>query len=248
MHRCAVDVGGTFIDFVLLDEESGALVVEKQPARRETLVDEFLAGLERLPVSPSELDLLFHGTTVGINAVLQERGARVGLVTTAGFRDVLELGRGSRPELYNVLYRPPAPLVPRYLRREVPERLAGGWLGARAARLGGARRARSTTSSAGRRGGRDLLPARVRESASTSGRQRNAPGERHPDLGVTASHEVATEWREFERTSTTVLNAYIQPLMGRYSASSGSDSRSRLRAAVRAHAVERRRHLRGAGG
>ena len=125
MHRCAVDVGGTFIDFVLLDEETGELVVEKQPARRETLVDEFLAGLERLPVGLPELDLLFHGTTVGINAVLQERGARVGLVTTAGFRDVLALGRGSRPELYNVLYRPPAPLVPRYLRREVPERLAG---------------------------------------------------------------------------------------------------------------------------
>ena len=125
MHRCAVDVGGTFIDFVLLDEETGELVVDKQPARRETLVDEFLAGLERLPVGLPELDLLFHGTTVGINTVLQERGARVGLVTTAGFRDVLALGRGSRPELYNVLYRPPAPLVPRYLRREVPERLAG---------------------------------------------------------------------------------------------------------------------------
>ena len=96
MHRCAVDVGGTFIDFVLLDEETGELVVEKQPARRETLVDEFLAGLERLPVGLPELDLLFHGTTVGINTVLQERGARVGLVTTAGFRDVLALGRGSQ--------------------------------------------------------------------------------------------------------------------------------------------------------
>ena len=97
MHRCAVDVGGTFIDFVLLDEESGALVVEKQPARRETLVDEFLAGLERLPVSPSELDLLFHGTTVGINTVLQQRGARVGLVTTAGFATSSRSAAGRDP-------------------------------------------------------------------------------------------------------------------------------------------------------
>ena len=215
MHRCAVDVGGTFIDFVLLDEETGELVVDKQPARRETLVDEFLAGLERLPVGLPELDLLFHGTTVGINTVLQERGARVGLVTTAGFRDVLALGRGSRPEQYNVLYRPPAPLVPRYLRREVPERLAGNGSVLVPLDLDALDREVDLLVTEGVEAvaicflhayldprHERLAAARVRE--------------RHPALAVTASHEVATEWREFERTSTAVLNAYVQPLMGQY--------------------------------
>jgi N-methylhydantoinase A len=226
MHRCAVDVGGTFIDFVLLDEESGELVVEKQPARRETLVDEFLAGLERLPVGPSELDLLFHGTTVGINAVLQERGARVGLVTTAGFRDVLALGRGSRPELYNVLYRPPAPLVPRYLRREVPERLAGD--GSVLVPLDLEALDREIDLLVGE--GVEAVAICFLHAYRDPRHERQAAErtrQRHPTLAVTASHEVATEWREFERTSTAVLNAYVQPLMGRYLGELGQ----RLRAA-----------------
>jgi N-methylhydantoinase A len=215
MHRVAVDVGGTFIDFVLLDEATGELVIEKQPARRESLVDEFLAGLERLPVPLDEIERLFHGTTVGINAVLQEHGARVGLVTTEGFRDVLALGRGSRPELYNVLYRPPPPLVPRYLRREVPERIAAD--GSVLVPLDLEALDREV----------DLLVAEGVEAIAVCflhayldpGHERLAAArirERHPLLAVTASHEVATEWREFERSSTAVLNAYVQPLMGRY--------------------------------
>lgn len=214
-HRVAVDVGGTFIDLVLLDEQTGAIVIEKQPARREALVDHFLAGLGRLPVPLAEVDRLFHGTTVGINTVIQETGAAVGLLTTAGFRDVLQLGRGSRPELYNVLYRPPVPLVPRRLRREVPERLAADGAVVRAIDLDAVDREADLLVAAGAEAiaicflhayvnpeHERLAAARVRE--------------RHPGLAVTASHEVATEWREFERTSTTVLNAYVQPLMRRY--------------------------------
>jgi N-methylhydantoinase A len=215
MHRVAVDVGGTFIDFVLLDEATGALVIEKQPARRETLVDEFLTGLGRLPVPLASVERLFHGTTVGINAVLQERGARVGLIATEGFRDVLALGRGSRPELYNVLYRPPQPLVPRYLRREVPERIAGD--GTVLVPLDLQALDREV----------DLLVAADAEAVAVCflhaylnpEHERQAAErirDRHPRLAVTASHEVATEWREFERSSTAVLNAYVQPLMGRY--------------------------------
>ena len=95
-HRIAVDVGGTFIDFVCLDEQTGEVTIDKQPATRQTLVDEFLTGLGRLPAEPAAVERLFHGTTVGINAVLQGAGAPVGLVTTEGFRDVLQLGRGAR--------------------------------------------------------------------------------------------------------------------------------------------------------
>jgi N-methylhydantoinase A len=210
-----VDVGGTFIDFALLDEQTGDLTIEKQPATPARLVEEFLAGIGRLPVSLAEVERVFHGTTVAINAVLQERGARVGLVTTAGFRDVLEIGRGSRPEIYNVLYLPPKPLVPRYLRREVPERM----------RADGSVHVPLDLEALDRE--IDYLVERDVEAVAicflhayaNPEHERQAAArlrERHSELGVTASHEVATEWREFERTSTTVLNAFIQPLMGRY--------------------------------
>jgi N-methylhydantoinase A len=214
-YRVAVDVGGTFIDFALLNERTGELVIEKQPATPSTIVQEFLAGLGRLPVALEDVERLFHGTTVGINAVLQERGARVGLVTTMGFRDVLEIGRGSRPEIYNVLYLPPRPLVPRYLRREVPERMKAD--GSVLVRLDLEALDREVAY---------LVAEEVEAVAicflhayANPEHEREAAAHvrsRHPALSVTASHEVATEWREFERTSTTVLNAYIQPLMGRY--------------------------------
>jgi N-methylhydantoinase A len=214
-YRLAVDVGGTFIDFALLDEQSGELVIEKQPATPATLVQEFLTGMERLPVPASDLERLFHGTTVGINTVLQERGASVGLVTTAGFRDVLELGRGSRPELYNALYLPARPLVPRYLRREVAERLAADGSVLEPLDVDAFDREVDYLVEQDV----DAIAICFLHAYANPAHERAAAGrvrERHPGLSVTASHEVATEWREFERTSTTVLNAYIQPLMRRY--------------------------------
>jgi N-methylhydantoinase A len=214
-YRLAVDVGGTFIDFALLDEHSGKLVIEKQPATAGTLVEEFLAGIGRLPVHCDEIERLFHGTTVGINTVIQERGATVGLITTAGFRDVLEIGRGSRPELYNVLYLPPRPLVPRYLRREVPERLQADGVVLTALDLDALDREVDYLVAQGV----EAIAICFLHAYANPEHERLAAArvrDRHPELSVTASHEVATEWREFERTSTTVLNAYIQPLMGRY--------------------------------
>lgn len=213
--RVAVDVGGTFIDFVLHEERTGAIVIEKQPSLPDRLAQEFVAGLTRLPVPIGSISHLFHGTTVAINTVVQGRGARVGLITTAGFRDVLAIGRGARPEIYNLLYRPPEPLVPRYLCREVPERTAAD--------------------------GREIIPldldALDREVAIlvTQGVEAIAvcflhsyidaaherlAGERirarFPGVSVTMSAEVVTEWHEYERTSTAALNAYLQPPFGRY--------------------------------
>jgi N-methylhydantoinase A len=214
-YRVAVDVGGTFIDFALLDEQTGELVIEKQPATPATLVEEFLAGIARLPVRLEDVERLFHGTTVGINAVLQERGATVGLITTAGFRDVLELGRGSRPEIYNVLYLPPRPLVARYLRREVPERMKADGSVIQPLDLEALDREIDYLVEQGV----EAVAISFLHAYANPAHERQAVArvhERHPSLSVTTSHDVATEWREFERTSTTVLNAYIQPLMGRY--------------------------------
>src|SRR5258708_29917672 len=109
-RRLAVDVGGTFIDYVLLDEATGEVLVEKQQATASDLVNEFMTGIGRLPVPLSEIELLIHGTTVALNTLVQLRGAKTGLLTTKGFRDVLELGRGGRPDIFDLRITAAEPL------------------------------------------------------------------------------------------------------------------------------------------
>src|SRR5262245_54137032 len=105
--RVAVDVGGTFVDFVMVDGRTGEVSIEKQQADAEDLAGEVLHGLERLPAPLTEVTRLLHGSTVVLNALVQERGAKVGLITTPGFRDVLEIGRGARTAIYDWLFTPP---------------------------------------------------------------------------------------------------------------------------------------------
>lgn len=104
--RVAADVGGTLIDSVAVDTDSGRVWFDKQPASADSLVREFMTGLARMGISGAALRQLFHGTRVAINAVVQHRRARAALITTAGFGDVLELGRGGRPEVYNCIRGP----------------------------------------------------------------------------------------------------------------------------------------------
>lgn len=209
-HRIAIDVGGTFVDYVLLDEGSGEITIEKQLATPERLVEEVRTGLSRLPIDLAHIGRIFHGTTVVVNAIVQERGAKVGLLTTVGFRDVLEIGRGSRPELYNPLYREPAALIPRHLRREIPGRLAASGEEVRPIDLDCV----DAESDALADEGCQALAICFLNSYASPEHERAAAErvrERHPEVSVTASHELVREWREFERTSTTVLNAYVQP-------------------------------------
>ena len=125
--RVATDVGGTFTDLVRfdIDPESGESRVTT--AKTATTPPDFDRGvlevLRKGGVRLSEIDFLAHGTTVVINALTERKGAKVGLITTEGFRDTLEIARGNRPDLFNLHYRKPKPFVPRYLRRELPGRL-----------------------------------------------------------------------------------------------------------------------------
>ncbi len=211
----AVDVGGTFIDFVAHDELTGEVTIEKQPSTPDALVDELLAGMGRLDVPLADLARIFHGTTAGINALVQERGAHVGLLMTEGFRDVLEIGRGRRPEVYNTLYAPPAPLVPRHLRRGVRERLAADGTVLLPLQIEDLDAKVDDLLDAGAQAIAICFLHSYREPAH----EREAAArirERRPGIPVSLSHEVATEWREFERASTTVINAYIQPLLDDY--------------------------------
>src|SRR5215472_18410280 len=126
-YRLGIDVGGTFTDLVLFSEESGVLVVEKVPSvpadPSEGIMDGIAKILEREGVAPAQVVYVAHGTTVATNTLLQRQGARTALITTRGFRDLLEIARQRRPSLYDLGTAKPRPLVRRKLRREVPERV-----------------------------------------------------------------------------------------------------------------------------
>ena len=212
-QRIGVDIGGTSTDAVSIDDD-GTIQAAKSLTTSGHLHDGVLAAVEALGVTWSEVDTFVHGTTAGLNAFLERRGAQVALITTAGFRDVYELGRASRPAMYDVRYRPPTPLVPRRDILEVTERMAAD---------GTALRAPATAEVEALLDSLDpevtavaicLLhayqnPAHERQLATIVRRCR-------PDVAVVCSHEVAPEWREYERTSTTVISAYVAPIVDAY--------------------------------
>ena len=122
MGRLAIDTGGTFTDLVYFEEATGALSIAKALSTPHDLVEGVLAAIELAGTPIGDVSLFLHGGTIVINAITERKGAKTALVTTAGFRDVLEIGRGNRPDLYNLRYVKPSPLVPRRLRWEVRER------------------------------------------------------------------------------------------------------------------------------
>ena len=214
MTRLAVDVGGTFVDFVRFDDQTGEVAIEKVPSAGQ-LEAQFMEGVERLGLDLRDVTTIVHGTTLVINTIVQEKGASVGLITTAGFRDVLELGRGNRPEVYNLFYKQPVPLVPRYLRYEVAERL--DWQGEILTPLDEAG-AREAVRALVAEGVEAIAICFLHAYASPQHEQRmkEIAQEEFPEGLVCISSDIVREWREFERTSTTVINAYAQPEVDRY--------------------------------
>lgn len=212
--RVAVDVGGTFIDFVASRPGSDDVLVEKLAARGD-LSDRLLEGIATLCGSVDAVESLVHGSTMVLNTIVQERGARVGLITTAGFRDVLELGRGNRAEIYNLMYKPAPPLVPRHLRIEVAERVApdGGVVTPldREAVAEAACRLQAL-------GCESVAICFLHAYANVAHEREAAAIVRNicPGLLLSLSSDIVRERREFERTSTTVLNSYVQPRMDAY--------------------------------
>jgi len=226
--RIGVDVGGTFTDFVLVDEHRDLIYTGKRLTTPGDPSLAITAGIERmLPhagVGIEALHSVVHGTTLVANTLIERTGARVGLVTTAGFRDALEMGREIRYDLYDLFMERPRPLVDRHLRREVTERVDA--TGAVVLPLDG---------EDVRRVGRELVAEGVEAIAvCLVHAYRNAEHERRvgeilrdefPDLPISVSSDVAPEIREFERTSTTCANAYVQPLMQAYLARLDEDLR-----------------------
>jgi N-methylhydantoinase A len=218
-YRAGVDIGGTFTDLLLLDEQTGEMIIGKiltTPGDPSVAVIQGLqALLAERQLDPTAVSATIHGTTLITNAIIERKGSKTGLITTQGFRDALEIGREKRYDIYDIFLENPEPLVPRALRREVAERLDES--------------------------GRVLIPLNrmevfdVVQDLLRAGVEalavvllhsfRNPAHERiirevveseFPSLTLSLSSDVMPEIREFERTSTTVANVYVKPIARRY--------------------------------
>jgi N-methylhydantoinase A len=215
MYRLSTDVGGTFTDGVLLDETTGQIRLSKVLSTPANPAIGTIESIEKFDVSLEEVSFLVHGTTVVINALIEGKGAKTALITTEGFRDILEIGRSNRLEMYNALYKKPDPLVPRYLCFGVKERISAT--------------------------GKVLVPLDEKDldriieemkrhqveavavcllNAYSNPRHEEEIGrllrERYPEVAHSLSHLITRRYYEYERTSTTVQNAFVMPVVQNY--------------------------------
>jgi N-methylhydantoinase A len=215
MGRLASDIGGTFTDLVYFDESSGTLCTAKSLTTSGELTQGVIDTIELSGLETSEVDFFVHGGTTVINTITERKGAKTALVTTAGFRDVLEIQRGNRPDLYNLRFEKERPFIPRLLRFEVRERVsaAGEILvpleKSDLERIAERCREEGVEAIAIQYLHSYIAPEHEAESAAFL--RQHLPG-----VAVSASHEITREWREYERANTTVLNAYVQPIVQNY--------------------------------
>ena len=210
-----VDVGGTFTDVVVANSESGVIDVGKVPSTPQNQALGFMHGLGKTKVSLPAVDLVMHGTTVATNAVLEGKGGRVGMLVTAGFRDVIEIGRGERTKLYDLKLQKQPPLVPRSARFDVVERTrADGTIIEPLTR-------KAVEAALARYHGEPFeawVVCLLHSYANPSNEEHAAAYLRElvGEVPITVSSAVVAEYREYEQFSTAVLNARVAPLMDRY--------------------------------
>jgi N-methylhydantoinase A len=213
--RLAADIGGTFTDVAAFDEASGRLLLGKSLSTPQRLVDGISEGVVKAGAKFADASIFLHGSTIAINTMLERTGAKTALITTQGFRDVYEIGRINRPDAYNLFFKKHDPLVRRALRFEVPERVSAEGeelqpldevaLGAVCDRLVAL--------------GIEAVAIMFLHSYRNPAHEARAKAivqQRLPGAFVSASHELSQEYREFERTSTVVANAYIGPRVSGY--------------------------------
>ncbi|MFB6876111.1 hydantoinase/oxoprolinase family protein [Streptomyces sp. NPDC056323] len=215
-YRVAMDIGGTFTDVVAYDETRGTFEAAKTPTTPGDLAEGVFSSLGRAVDDPADISFFVHGTTQGLNALLERKGARVLLLASAGLRDVYQIARGNRDRMFDLRYRKPVPLVDRYATAE-----AGGRFDSRGTELApldeaavraAARRARDE--------GFDAVAVALLFSYVNPAHELRAgeilAEELGDDVMIVLSHQVAREWREYERTSSAVLEAYTGPVVRRY--------------------------------
>src|SRR5713226_3042039 len=213
--RLAADIGGTFTDVAAFDAATGKLKLGKALSTPNHLVEGITAGVESAGIAYADAGLFLHGSTVAINTILERSGAKTALIITEGFRDIYEIGRINRPDAYNLFFRKHVPLVERALRFEARERvLADGEIHV-ALDEASVHAACDRLETAGVEAVAIMFLHSYANPAHET-RTREIVRERLPRAFVTASHELSREYREFERCSTVVANAYIGPVVSRY--------------------------------
>lgn len=214
MKLVGVDIGGTFTDLVAQDGD-GRVAVSKVLTTPQDHAEGVVSAVLKGAVDLRETSLFLHGSTIAINTVVERKGVKTALITTRGFRDVYEIGRSNRPDAYNLFFERPVPLVPRSLRREVAERMtARGEIYTALNR----EEAAATVAELKRAGVESIAVCLLHSYANPA--HEEALGEIiasiHPTAYVTLSHHILREYREYERTSTTAVNAYVGPVVARY--------------------------------
>jgi len=211
----AVDIGGTFTDLIGFDDAAGRFVQAKTLTTPTELVQGVIDCIRKSGLAAAAIDELIHGSTIAINTLIERKGAKTGLIVTRGTRDVYIIGRGNRPEAYNLFFHRHRPLVTRHLTREVGERLlSSGDVHVPLDRADIAEAARMLAAE-----GVEAVAVCFLHAYVNPQHERVAGemiGEALPGAYLSLSHEVLREYREFERMSTTVVNAYIGPKVGGY--------------------------------
>jgi len=206
--RVASDIGGTFTDLVYLDEKTGGVGVSKASTTPQNFAEGVIKTLKKAGIRVSDTSFFVHGSTIVINALTERKGAKTGLITTEGFRDVLEITRANRPDLYNMYYTKPRPFVPRQYRLEVKERV--NYRGEELVPLNEDDVVRAV----------EYFKKEHIEAIAVCFLHSYANPEHEkrcgeiikkiaPDIPVTLSCDITQEWREYERTNTAVLNSFV---------------------------------------
>jgi N-methylhydantoinase A len=217
--RLGCDIGGTFTDFVLVDTRTGAFFTNKCLTTPDDPSDAVEQGIrELLAVKPGFLDQVedvIHGTTLVINAIIERKGAKTGLITTKGFRDVLELGREIRYDAYDIFSQYPEPIVPRALRKEIHERVTAD---GRVLKAVEEQEARALVTDFQKQGIESLAVCCINSYENPVNEQalQRIIQDAAPDLSTSYSFEVLPQIREYERTCTTAVNAYVKPITFQY--------------------------------
>lgn len=220
-HALGIDIGGTFTDIIIFDQTTGAVHKAKELTTHDDPARGVITGLKKaldsegVSVPPSDIFRTVHATTLFTNALIERKGAVTGLLTTEGFRDALEIGRERKYELYDIFIAKPTPLAPRNLRLEAAERMdAQGQVVTPLDEAGALEAVKALTDA-----GVESLAVVFLHAYANPAHEKAAVAaiaKAFPDLYVSASHAISPEIREYERTSTTVINAFVKPLAERY--------------------------------
>lgn len=217
-YRLAVDIGGTFVDVVLFDVTTGEWRLEKSFTTPEDAAEGVNAAIAGLGIDGSSVGSFIHGTTLGLNTVLERKGAVTGVLTNAGFEDVLEMGRYTRDraQMYSLEYDVPRPLVPKRMRLGIPGRMNAAGEELQPLDEDAVRSAAKRLVEDWQVGSIAVCYLHAYKNPDHERRTAEIIRDGWPEVAVSISSDIVREYREYERTSTTVVNAYIQPIFGRY--------------------------------